>query len=1586
MSPEPAPGRARTSAEDAPSGVEELSECLGDERSARALVEWAETMAVTVRPLRPKWAPSGKGYTGAVLAAVTITPGPGIVVVKLCPADQRVEHAAHTRARRASELRGDFARQHLTQQLYPPHPVGDGRLLTFQSPAGDDLRNVVTMAQLNDEDLRSTFRTVVTGLVADWNQGLEPKDTELVSVSEFLRMELDTSVAEGGSTRAYGAGIENLRPDTAWIEVGDMVLPNPLTMTVGDAELPDPRIPVVHGLAHGDLHLHNALVPLRRGTLRPDAFRLIDLSTFAEDAPLTRDVATLMLSVLAERAPTGLIDEHELALLRHVVDPRDAYAARIVPELALLVDDLHSACADVASGGWQALWSDQLLLSVLATALRFTTYEDLGEARRWRFFRLAAHAGGELLSRHGVLPPSSAPAVSPPSQAGAAGRASTTTRATTVALREPDVHAATPSANAAIPPANAAAPPANRLPVPHMAPAVPTDFVDRPAEGTDLLRSLLAAAAAGERVPTEGHSAVGLTSSVTGVHGTGGFGKTTLAAWVCHHPEVRAAFPDGVLWAQLGQDPPHQRIIAWARDLVTLLTGTEPPVYATVEAAGEHLGATLEGRRVLLVVDDVWRREDVEPFLRGGSGCVRLVTTRRPGVLDASAPLIRIDRMSSAQSLNLLAAGVEGADNTTLLPLFERSGNWPLALRLLNGVLRSMVHRSGMALPDVVSEMAEELDRYGLAGPLDAYPAPGIRTVEATVDLSLHELARIPRTGRGSLGRLAAMACFPEDQHIPYRWLARLWGVSELTARRECVRLEEHSLLAQHDPEGVRLHDVIRDVLRRRDPEEVRQAHQTLLEGHAALCGGAGWHALAAPGADPAFLDNVTYHLAGALASTDLHHTTTDFRFLVERVWRSGPAALEAEAARYYSMFPVLRMDRFAMELGELVHGEAHLLAGHVRRLDLAVTLHSRCLAWKEVRRRLHHTHEVLRGGLVASEPFPDDPDGRLWRVLTGHTGPVHALCWRADGRVLVSGSGDGTLRIRRVDDERPDAVVDVAGEGDGSVVSLSWSPDVSTLAVGTDRGEVVLVDPSEHRITRRLVLSEEDQQRVMVAFTPDSRAVTVALGKEVRLWHEPYDKDGLGPPLPGPRDTSCTAVRWHEHGGLAVGLADGRVQLWERAATEAEPTVVDTGGPSVQALDWHPDGHLLAVIGHSATVTVIDRRSATVVARISGQARPGAAWFQSLCWTSSGDALLAGDNDGTVFVWKFTRQPDGPCLELEDTFSARGVQVRAIAPQPNEDRIAVGSRQPAVRLWILDRHSAPDAGLAERVNTVLWSPTGALAAGNAGGQLMVTDRGIGELPAWPRYAVRAHDGDLRAMAWAPDGGRLLSVGDDGRVLLWDAGRREVIRTLARKLTYAAAVAWSPDGRWAAAADTDVVLWETETWKGVHTTPLGASVNALSFAPDGSRLIAATSSMEVRVIHLDPGGRPTGRIDLWPGHRSSVSAVCWSHDGRHLATAGYDGHVLLWDPATGRPRHVLEGDGSAMWSVAVSRDGTSLVAVTMDGTAHLWDTGTAVEVCRLRVDGHLSSCSFHPFEHRLVLGGSAGLYACEVSSDVVDDR
>jgi hypothetical protein len=217
-------------------------------------------------------------------------------------------------------------------------------------------------------------------------------------------------------------------------------------------------------------------------------------------------------------------------------------------------------------------------------------------------------------------------------------------------------------------------PPINNLVVPRLAPPVPVGFVER-AEGQWLVE-MLAGAVSG------GRAAVSVTST-TIVHGAGGFGKTSLVAWACGQQAVHELFPDGTLWAQLGQDPGEQRLIDIVCDLVTAIVGRRPPAYATVQAAAGELGSALADRRILLVVDDVWSRSDLGPFLQGGNRCVRLVTTRRPGVLDPSVQRLIIDRMAAREAVTLLGAGLSGADNMSLMPLFERSGRWPLAPGLL---------------------------------------------------------------------------------------------------------------------------------------------------------------------------------------------------------------------------------------------------------------------------------------------------------------------------------------------------------------------------------------------------------------------------------------------------------------------------------------------------------------------------------------------------------------------------------------------------------------------------------------------------------------------------------------------------------------------------------------------------------------------------------------------------------------------------------------------------------------------------------------------------------------------------------------
>lgn len=337
------------------------------------------------------------------------------------------------------------------------------------------------------------------------------------------------------------------------------------------------------------------------------------------------------------------------------------------------------------------------------------------------------------------------------------------------------------------------------LRVPFMCEDLPADFVPRPHEFNMLIDKLL---------NETREEAVAITAALSGA---GGFGKTTLARAICHDEQIQQIFDDGILWVTLGEKDVN--LLDKIESLIFALVGQRSNA-PTLEAAIVRLTELLADRDLLIVVDDVWKKEHLTPFLQGGKRCARLVTTRISNILPTGAQKVTVDAMTLEEAVALLSHDIivdDKINQRKLLHLLsERLGRWATLLKLVNRVLCYRIERKS-PLIEAVEYIHESLNKYGLiAFDLDN-PDERHLAVAATMEVSLSLLSQEERQ------RFSELATFPEDTSVPLAVLQKLWGTDTLQTDRLCERFDRLSLLLAYDLEKttIQLHDVVRAYLLR---------------------------------------------------------------------------------------------------------------------------------------------------------------------------------------------------------------------------------------------------------------------------------------------------------------------------------------------------------------------------------------------------------------------------------------------------------------------------------------------------------------------------------------------------------------------------------------------------------------------------------------------------------------------------------------------------------------------------------------------------------------------------------------------------
>jgi WD40 repeat protein len=195
-------------------------------------------------------------------------------------------------------------------------------------------------------------------------------------------------------------------------------------------------------------------------------------------------------------------------------------------------------------------------------------------------------------------------------------------------------------------------------------------------------------------------------------------------------------------------------------------------------------------------------------------------------------------------------------------------------------------------------------------------------------------------------------------------------------------------------------------------------------------------------------------------------------------------------------------------------------------------------------------------------------------------------------------------------------------------------------------------------------------------------------------------------------------------------------------------------------------------------------------------------------------------------------------------------------------------------------------------------------------------------------------DNGFGVFAFSPDGRYLAAARGPGEALsVWDVDRREAVVTDPGPVHDRAR--FSPDSRRIALAraSAEVVVYDLTTGRPVRRWRV-PSPGTLSFRPDGARLAVLSSEKgnACRILETE-----TGRLVREIALNARGSGVQWSPDGSTLTTPCGNRMIYLWDAGTGALKATLRGHAHGGLGSTFHPTGTLLASNGWEGRLVLWD-------------------------------------------------
>ena len=542
-------------------------------------------------------------------------------------------------------------------------------------------------------------------------------------------------------------------------------------------------------------------------------------------------------------------------------------------------------------------------------------------------------------------------------------------------------------------------------------------------------------------------------------------------------------------------------------------------------------------------------------------------------------------------------------------------------------------------------------------------------------------------------------------------------------------------------------------------------------------------------------------------------------------------------------------------------------------------------------------------------------------RAFSGHTNLISACAFSPDGRRIVSGSWDSTLKLWNAE----------SGE------------ELTTLKGHTDKVIACVFCPDGKRI---LSASEDDTLKLWDAKTYEELDTLRAHTGIVKAC------------IPGP---DGRRILFYEDLLLLIPDKKGK-----KALARLEEQVDE-----IKDCDFSPDGRRVVIAGGLFSLTLWDAKKGKNLCVMDIPGGYDDDYVVNCCaFSPDGKRIVSGINE-ELRLWDSETGKELAILKGHTGW------VDACAFSPDGKHIVSASRDTTLKLWNVEPEEeiAGFKGHTNWVSTCSFSPDGrrivSAGMGSTNAEvLLLWDAEQGKLLA----SLENHTMMASDCAFSPDGRFIASTGKD-TIRLWDAETYEELSTFKDYKSHDEAInscVFSPDSRYlvSASSDRSLKLWDVETKEELmkyegHTK----WVSSCSFSPDGTRIVSGSKDKTLKLWDAVTGKE----LYTLRGHTDNVNSCVFSPDGRKIASASSDSTIKLWEAVTGKELSTLKGHTGGVNSCSFSKDGRHIISASEDKILKLWDvrTGKVFAVLKGYTAG-LTDCSFSPDGKRIIVGDDQG--------------